>query len=129
MTFEATLAAPSTAAAALSAARTARAAERRRPFDLRRGQADDDEVSRLDVAFDDLREAAVADAGAHLHRLELLVRRFVAVAGEEVDRLHLLRTRSAAAERAGRATEAALAPAHRERAAIGIAAARVRRRG
>src|SRR5690242_21052520 len=61
-----------------SAATTARppaahaAAERRRSLDLRRGQSDDDVVADLDAAVDDLGVAAVADAGAHLHRRELL---------------------------------------------------------
>src|SRR5213593_2157563 len=48
------------------------AAERRRSLDLRGGQADHHRVARLRGAFHDLGEAAVADAGADLHRDEFL---------------------------------------------------------
>src|SRR5919206_1255118 len=75
------------------------AAECRGTFDLRRGQADDDGVADLDVAVDDLGEAAVADAGADLHGHELLV------AVEQIDgrRLRPRRLRRGLPERPGRA--------------------------
>src|SRR5262245_42347071 len=95
------------------------AAERRGAFDLRGGQADDDRVARLHGAVDDLGEAAVADAGADLRRLQLLV------GAEEVDGLRLARSAlDRAAERARRAGEAAAALAHLGHAAleVGVAA-------
>src|SRR5688572_14085918 len=93
-------------AAARSAARAALASHRRRSFDLRRGQADDEQVARLQLAGDDLGEAAVGDAGADVDRLRLLLR------VEEIDGLRTRRRRAFAAaasarqlrRRAGRTT-------------------------
>src|SRR5436190_9511407 len=85
-------------------------AERRRSLDLGGGQTDHDGVARLDRSVDDLGEAAVADAGADLHRLQLLFR------VHYVDGLRLLRRAllrlDGVAESAGRAAESAAALSH-----------------
>src|SRR5436305_9909646 len=97
------------------------AAERRRTFDLRRGQADDDVVADFDVAVDDFGVAAVADAGAHLHGRELL--------GGLVEQVDGLRPRPrrlarGLAERARRAAEPTAAAPELPRPAEAAAALR-----
>src|ERR1051325_5623765 len=84
MTWRANSAPPS------AAARPSLRARRRRPFDLRRRQADDRAVAFLHLARDDLREMAVRDARTDPHALRLLRGRI-----EDVD--HLSRTPFAAA--------------------------------
>src|SRR4029079_17966300 len=84
MTLRANSAPPS------AAARSSLRARRRRPFDLRRSQADDRAVAFLHLARDDLREVAVGDARTDPHALRLLRGRI-----ENVD--HLARTSFAAA--------------------------------
>src|SRR5437870_1158249 len=85
-------------------------AERCRSLDLRGGQTDHDRVARLDRSLDDLGEAAVADAGPDLHRLQLLVR------VEQIDGLRFPRRPllplDGVAEAAGRAAESAPALSH-----------------
>src|SRR5688572_6863323 len=82
----------SSASAPWAAARTTRAAHRRSAFDFGRGHADDDEVAFLQRSGNYVRVAAVADAGADLDRLQLLLR---------VERVDGLRLRRIAAPSAG----------------------------
>src|SRR5947207_15921491 len=85
-------------------------AERRRSLDLRGGQTDHDGVAGFEGSLHHLGEAAVADAGAKLHRLQLLVR------VEQIDGLRFPRRAllplDGVAESAGRAAESAAALSH-----------------
>src|SRR4051794_22298054 len=66
MTLSANL--PASTAAAAAGRHRIRAAGRRRTFDLRCRQSDDHLIGILQIALDDLREAAVGDSGSDLHR-------------------------------------------------------------
>src|SRR3982751_2672882 len=72
MTLSANL--PASTATAAAGRHRIRAAGRRRTFDLRCRQSNDHLIGVLQIALDDLREAAVGDSCADLHRDRLAVR-------------------------------------------------------